>query len=53
MRLALPNVTPPIELLTTATAERYRSAVTSTVDRLADRFAAADRPTTDTAEGER
>jgi L-2,4-diaminobutyrate decarboxylase len=42
-------VTPPIELLTTATAERYRSAVTSTVDRLADRFVAADRPTTDTA----
>ncbi|MBO9040828.1 pyridoxal phosphate-dependent decarboxylase family protein [Curtobacterium flaccumfaciens] len=42
-------MTPPIELLTTATAERYRSAVTSTVDRLADRFAAADRPTTDTA----
>ncbi|OII11245.1 pyridoxal-dependent decarboxylase [Curtobacterium sp. MCBA15_009] len=39
----------PIELLTSATAERYRSSVTSTVDRLADRFAAADRPTTDTA----
>ncbi|MBF4607946.1 pyridoxal phosphate-dependent decarboxylase family protein [Curtobacterium sp. VKM Ac-1393] len=43
------NPTVPIEILTSATAERYRSTVTSTVDRLADRFAAADRPTTDTA----
>lgn len=43
------TLTAPIEILTSATAERYRSAVTSTVDRLADRFAAADRPTTDTA----
>ncbi len=37
-----------IELLTSANAERYRTAVTETVDRLADRIAAVDRPTTDT-----
>ncbi|ROR36972.1 L-2,4-diaminobutyrate decarboxylase [Curtobacterium sp. JUb34] len=53
VRLALPNVTAlnqtaPIEILTAATAERYRSTVGSMVDRLADRFATVDRPTTAT-----
>ncbi|WP_439692902.1 pyridoxal phosphate-dependent decarboxylase family protein [Curtobacterium sp. SP.BCo] len=38
-----------LEILTTADADRYRTTVTATVDRLADRLAAVDRPTTDTA----
>jgi len=42
-------VTALIDLLTPANAERYRSTVTTTVDRLAERIATADRPTTDTA----
>jgi len=53
VRLALPNVTDLIvtartETLSTANADRYRSTVTATVDRLAHRLAAVDRPTTDT-----
>ena len=41
-----------IELLTSANAERYRTTVTTTVDRLADRISDVDRPTTDTAADE-
>ncbi|MDP4334092.1 pyridoxal-dependent decarboxylase [Curtobacterium sp. A7_M15] len=41
-----------IELLTSANAERYRTGVVATVDRLADRISAVDRPTTDTTADE-
>ncbi|QQD75945.1 aminotransferase class V-fold PLP-dependent enzyme [Curtobacterium sp. YC1] len=38
-----------LDLISPTTAQRYRQAVGSTVDRLADRIAVADRPTTDSA----
>ncbi|MGU3410889.1 pyridoxal phosphate-dependent decarboxylase family protein [Microbacterium sp. M1A1_1b] len=45
-------MTPINEMLSTATAERYRQVVRATVDRTADRFAQVDRPTTDTPAAE-
>ncbi|PZE94544.1 pyridoxal-dependent decarboxylase [Curtobacterium sp. MCBD17_008] len=43
-----PLDTTPLDLISPETAQRYRQAVGATVDRLADRIAVAEVPTTDT-----
>ncbi|PZE82741.1 pyridoxal-dependent decarboxylase [Curtobacterium sp. MCBD17_032] len=43
-----PLDTNPLDLISPETAQRYRQAVGATVDRLADRIAVAEVPTTDT-----
>ncbi|WIB26215.1 pyridoxal-dependent decarboxylase [Curtobacterium sp. MCSS17_015] len=43
-----PLDTTPLDLISPETAQRYRQAVGATVDRLADRIAVAELPTTDT-----
>ncbi|PYY51555.1 pyridoxal-dependent decarboxylase [Curtobacterium sp. MCBD17_023] len=43
-----PLDTTPLDLISPETAQRYRQAVGATIDRLADRIAVAEVPTTDT-----